>query len=115
MPMVMRRFGQQPILKQLLGKVKRDSKCSSANHGTAAWRAAMEALPSVMAVRAMAMPHLGKPVEHARRWVADQVLGFRRLIVTSSEIDTAGPCWCHPCHGEAISPRGDTPKNRVRF
>jgi hypothetical protein len=64
----MRRFGQQPILKQLLGKVKRDSKCSSANHGTAAWRAAMEALPSVMAVRAMAMPHLGKPVEHARRW-----------------------------------------------
>jgi glutathione S-transferase len=37
----------------------------------AAWRAAMEALPSVMAVRAMVMPHLGKPVEHARRWVAD--------------------------------------------
>src|SRR5262245_15175044 len=35
----------------------------------AAWRGRMEALPSVMAVRAMVMPHLGKPVEHARTWV----------------------------------------------
>lgn len=35
----------------------------------AAWRQRLEALPSVMAVRAMAMPHLGKPVEHARAWV----------------------------------------------
>ena len=37
----------------------------------AAWRAAMEALPSVIAVRAMVMPHVGKPVEHARQWVVD--------------------------------------------
>ena len=35
----------------------------------AAWRQEMEGLPSVAAVRAMVMPHLGKPVEHARRWV----------------------------------------------
>lgn len=35
----------------------------------AAWRQRMEGLPSVAAVRAMVMPHLGKPVEHARRWV----------------------------------------------
>ena len=35
----------------------------------AAWRERMDALPSVMAVRAMVMPHLGKPVEHARGWV----------------------------------------------
>jgi glutathione S-transferase len=37
----------------------------------AAWRARMEALPSVVEVRSMVMPHIGKPVEHARRWVAD--------------------------------------------
>lgn len=35
----------------------------------AAWRAHMEALPSVQKVRAMVMPHIGKPVEHARAWV----------------------------------------------
>lgn len=35
----------------------------------AAWRQRLEALPSVAAVRAMVMPHLGKPVEHARAWV----------------------------------------------
>ena len=35
----------------------------------AAWRQRLEALPSVMAVRAMVMPHLGQPVEHARAWV----------------------------------------------
>jgi glutathione S-transferase len=35
----------------------------------AAWRQRLEALPSVMAVRATVMPHLGKPVEHARAWV----------------------------------------------
>jgi glutathione S-transferase len=28
-------------------------------------------LPSVMAVRAMVMPHVGRPVEHARQWVVD--------------------------------------------
>ncbi len=37
----------------------------------AAWRVAMEALPSVIAVRAMVMPYVGRPVEHARQWVAD--------------------------------------------
>jgi glutathione S-transferase len=35
----------------------------------AGWRQRMEALPSVAAVRTMAMPHFGKPVEHARAWV----------------------------------------------
>ena len=35
----------------------------------AAWRQRLEALPSVATVRAMVMPHLGKPVEHARAWV----------------------------------------------
>ena len=47
----------------------------------AAWRAAMDSLPSVIAVRAMVMPHLGKPVEHARRWVVDhrpRMLGLAR-------------------------------------
>jgi glutathione S-transferase len=34
-----------------------------------AWRARMEALPSVMAVRAAVASHIGKPVEHARKWV----------------------------------------------
>ncbi|MBI3678426.1 MAG: glutathione S-transferase family protein [Proteobacteria bacterium] len=36
-----------------------------------AWRAAMEALPSVIAVRIMVAPHIGKPVEHARNWIVD--------------------------------------------
>jgi glutathione S-transferase len=35
-----------------------------------AWRARMEALPSVIQVRAQVAPHVGKPVEHARNWVA---------------------------------------------
>lgn len=35
----------------------------------AAWRQRMDSLPSVIAVRAMVMPHVGKPVEHARAWV----------------------------------------------
>lgn len=35
----------------------------------AAWRARMDALPSVAAVRSTVMPHVGKPVEHARAWV----------------------------------------------
>lgn len=35
----------------------------------AAWRERMDSLPSVIVVRAMVMPHLGKPVEHARAWV----------------------------------------------
>jgi glutathione S-transferase len=34
-----------------------------------AWRARMEALPSVIAVRATVAPHIGKPLEHARKWV----------------------------------------------
>jgi len=33
------------------------------------WRARMDNLPSVIAVRAAVAPHLGKPVEHARAWV----------------------------------------------
>ena len=37
----------------------------------AAVRARMEALPSVIEVRSMVMPHLGKPVEHARRWASE--------------------------------------------
>ena len=37
----------------------------------AAWRARMDALPSVVQVRAAVAPHIGKPVEHARRWVED--------------------------------------------
>ena len=35
----------------------------------AAWRQRLEALPSVMAVRAMVMPHLGQHVEHSPAWV----------------------------------------------
>lgn len=34
-----------------------------------AWRARMEGLPSVVAVRAAVAPHIGKPLEHARKWV----------------------------------------------
>jgi glutathione S-transferase len=34
-----------------------------------AWRARLEALPSVTKVRAAVAPHIGKPVEHARKWV----------------------------------------------
>jgi glutathione S-transferase len=34
-----------------------------------AWRARMEAQPAVTKVRAMVAPHIGKPVEHARKWV----------------------------------------------
>jgi glutathione S-transferase len=37
----------------------------------ATWRPRMEALPSVVEVRSMVMPHIGKPVEHARCWVID--------------------------------------------
>lgn len=33
-----------------------------------AWRARMEALPSVMQVRALIAPVLDKPIEHARKW-----------------------------------------------
>jgi glutathione S-transferase len=34
-----------------------------------AWRRRMETLPSAVAVRASVVPHIGEPVEHARRWV----------------------------------------------
>lgn len=34
-----------------------------------AWRGRMEAQPAVIKVRAMVAPHMGKPVEHARKWV----------------------------------------------
>lgn len=34
----------------------------------AAWRARMEALPSVMAFRAEIMPYIAQPIEHARQW-----------------------------------------------
>jgi glutathione S-transferase len=34
-----------------------------------AWRARMEAEPAVTKVRAMVAPDIGKPVEHARKWV----------------------------------------------
>jgi glutathione S-transferase len=37
----------------------------------ASWRARMEALTSVAQVRSMVVPHLGKPVEHARRWATE--------------------------------------------
>ena len=36
----------------------------------AAWKARMEALPSVIEVRSTVAPHIGKPVEHARAWVS---------------------------------------------
>jgi glutathione S-transferase len=36
---------------------------------TGAWRARMEALPSVIQVRMQVAPYVGKPVEHARAWV----------------------------------------------
>jgi glutathione S-transferase len=36
-----------------------------------AWWARMQELKSVQAVMAMAAPHIGKPVEHARNWVMD--------------------------------------------
>ena len=35
----------------------------------AAWRARMDQLPSVQAVRAAVAPHIGKPIPHAREWV----------------------------------------------
>lgn len=35
----------------------------------AAWRHRMDALPSVVEVRASVAPYIGKPVEHARSWV----------------------------------------------
>jgi glutathione S-transferase len=35
-----------------------------------AWRLRMDALPCVAEVRAAVVPHIGKPVEHARNWVA---------------------------------------------
>src|SRR5262249_108967 len=34
-----------------------------------AWRGRMDALPSVIQVRASVAPYIGKPVEHARKWV----------------------------------------------
>lgn len=34
-----------------------------------AWRARMEAQPAVTKVWAMVAPHIGEPVEHARKWV----------------------------------------------
>lgn len=34
----------------------------------AAWRARMDALPSVAQVRSVTAPLLGKPIEHARKW-----------------------------------------------
>ena len=34
-----------------------------------AWCARMDALPSVVKVRATVAPHIGEPVEHARKWV----------------------------------------------
>lgn len=34
-----------------------------------AWRARMEEEPAVIKVRSMVAPHIGKPVEHARKWV----------------------------------------------
>jgi glutathione S-transferase len=34
-----------------------------------AWRARMEAQPAVTKVRATVAPYIGKPVEHARKWV----------------------------------------------
>jgi glutathione S-transferase len=34
-----------------------------------AWRARMEAQPAVIKVRASVAPHIGKPVEHARKWI----------------------------------------------
>lgn len=54
-------FSLTPEGQQMLGAKPR----------IAAWRAQMEALPSVAIVRAMVVPHVGKPVEHARRWVVD--------------------------------------------
>jgi glutathione S-transferase len=35
----------------------------------AAWRSRLDALPSVIAVREQVAPHIGKPLEHARKWV----------------------------------------------
>jgi glutathione S-transferase len=35
------------------------------------WRARMQARPSAMAVMAAVAPHIGKPLEHARGWVAN--------------------------------------------
>jgi glutathione S-transferase len=35
------------------------------------WRARMMCLPSAAAVMAAAGPHIGKPLEHARKWVVD--------------------------------------------
>ena len=35
----------------------------------AAWRARMEAQPAVIKVRATVAPYIGKPVEHARKWL----------------------------------------------
>ena len=34
------------------------------------WWARMQARPSVQQVMAMVAPHIGRPIEHARAWVA---------------------------------------------
>jgi glutathione S-transferase len=52
-----------------LGLTPEGQSMLASKPGIAAWRARLEALPSVMTVRATVMPHLGKPVEHARGWV----------------------------------------------
>jgi glutathione S-transferase len=41
------------------------------------WRARMDALPSVKQVRTAIAPHLGKPIEHARRWVENHRPSYR--------------------------------------
>jgi len=41
----------------------------AAQPGIAAWKARMEELPSVIEVRSMVAPHIGKPIQHARAWV----------------------------------------------
>jgi glutathione S-transferase len=41
------------------------------------WRARMDALPSVLEVRATIAPYLTQPIEHARRWVENHRPSYR--------------------------------------
>jgi glutathione S-transferase len=69
--------GDQPTLADFfllptmttLGLTPEGQQMLASKPHVGAWRGRLETLPTVMKVRAMVTPHLGKPVEHARSWV----------------------------------------------
>jgi len=52
-----------------LGMTPEGQQMLKTRPGIGAWRSRMEAQPAVIKVRATVAPHIGKPVEHARKWV----------------------------------------------